>query len=270
MRYGMPSASSPARTAAKCSAAAGLRNSSIRGAPSISGWSVGRFESSTRRALRSSVWRLSSDSSSRWCGEVGAQRLDVAGPVGRFAEAVQPQLDLAQSEGGVEAPAEDDDLDVEVRIVHTEGFDVDLVELAVSTALGLLVPEVGAGAPRLPRRRRAVLDEGPAHAGGELRPQRHVPPPRSVSSYISLATTSDASPMRRNTPMSSSIGVTTCRYPAGSTTPAKTSTNRRQRPDSGARMSRMPGLVVNSGTAAQATGAPCAPIREFSRDETVS
>ena len=73
-----------------------------------------------------------------------------------------------------ELPAEGDHLDVEIRIVGAEHLDTDLVELAVPAALGLLVPEVRARVPRLPRRQRMVLDERPAHAGGPLRPQRDV------------------------------------------------------------------------------------------------
>ena len=105
---------------------------------------------------------------------MGAQRVDVAGPVGRLAERVEQQRDLAQAERLEEAPAEGDDLDVEVRVVDAEHLDADLVELPVAAALRLLVAEVGAGVPRLPRRRRAVLDERPAHAGRLLGTQGDV------------------------------------------------------------------------------------------------
>lgn len=48
----------------------------------------------------------------------------------------------------------------------------------------------------------------------------------------------------------------TCPYPADSETRANTCTNRCQRADSGERMSRIPGLVWNSGTRIKAIGAP--------------
>ena len=76
--------------------------------------------------------------------EVGPQRLDVAGPVGGLAERVEQQRHLAQAEGLVEAPAEGDDLDVEVRVVDAEHLDADLVELPVAAPLRLLVAEVRA------------------------------------------------------------------------------------------------------------------------------
>ncbi len=60
--------------------------------------------------------------------------------------------------------------------------------------------------------------------------------------------------MRVNTPMSSSSGVISSPYPAALTTSANTAVNRRQRPLSGGRMSRIPGLVWNVDTAGQAIG----------------
>src|SRR4051812_12106975 len=79
-------------------------------------------------------------------------------------------------------------------------------------------------------------------------------PPLSTKSYISFVTTSVASPMRWKTPRSSSNGEITWPYPAASTTDAKTVTNCRQRADSGGRMSRIPGLVWNSGMSNKAIG----------------
>src|SRR3954468_6042466 len=79
-------------------------------------------------------------------------------------------------------------------------------------------------------------------------------PPLSTKSYISFVTTSVASPMRWKTPKSSSNGEITWPYPAASTTEAKTVTNCRQRADSGGRMSRIPGLVWNSGMSNKAIG----------------
>ena len=97
-----------------------------------------------------------------------------SGAVGGLAERVEQQRHLAQPEALEEAPAEGDHLDVEVRVVGAEHLDADLVELAVAAALRLLVAEVRPGVPHLPRRRRTVLDERPAHAGGLLGPQGDV------------------------------------------------------------------------------------------------
>ena len=123
--------------------------------------------------MRSSVARLLAEPVAG-CREVRAQRLDVAGPVVGLAEAVDEERHLVQTETGVELPGERDDLDVEVRVVGAEHLDADLVELAVPAPLGLLVAEVRAGVPDLPRHRRAVLGKGPAHARGQLGPQRDV------------------------------------------------------------------------------------------------
>ena len=100
--------------------------------------------------------------------EVLAQRVDVPGSVIGFAEAVDEQLHLAQAQRPVELPCEGDHLDVEVRVVGAQHLDADLVELAVTPALGLLVPEVRTGVEHLPRRGRAVLGEGPTHARRHL------------------------------------------------------------------------------------------------------
>src|SRR5215204_3108919 len=70
--------------------------------------------------------------------------------------------------------------------------------------------------------------------------------------------------MRLKTPMSSSRGEISSPYPAASTTSANTATKRRQRPLSGGRMSRIPGLVWNVDTAGQATGGPSAPEMRLS------
>jgi hypothetical protein len=74
------------------------------------------------------------------------------------------QLDAAQAERGEDVPGEGDHLDVHHGVVAPEDLDADLVELAVATALGLLVTEVRTGVPRLERKCRPVLDEGAAHA----------------------------------------------------------------------------------------------------------
>ncbi len=106
--------------------------------------------------------------------EVRLQRSDVSRAVGRLAERVEQQRHLLQPEGTEELPAEGDDLHVEVRVVGAEHFDAHLVELAVPPPLRLLVAELRAGVPDLPRRERAMLHERPADGRGELGSQRDV------------------------------------------------------------------------------------------------
>ena len=85
-----------------------------------------------------------------------------------------------------------------------------------------------------------------------------VRPPLSSKEYISLRTTSVASPRRWNTSTCSNIGGMTSRYPAEPTTSAKTSTRARHRAESGQRMSRVPfgARKTWSDTVMEATGAP--------------
>ena len=133
---------------------------------------------------------LSSTRSGFFCQRdlaLGAERLQVRLEVGlparrrsghgRRARRAQlsSRVHLPQAEGRVELPAERDDLDVEVRVVGAEHLDAHLVELAIPATLRLLVAELRARVPDLPRRGRAVLHERPAHRGGELGPQRDVP-----------------------------------------------------------------------------------------------
>ena len=77
----------------------------------------------------------------------------------------------------------------------------ELVVLAVAAGLGSLVAEARRGVPGLPRQRRAVLRRRPARPA--RCPRDAAPcaaPPLSSNSYISLRTTSVASPSRWNTP----------------------------------------------------------------------
>ncbi len=106
--------------------------------------------------------------------QVAADGIHVASAVVGGAHRVHDQLDLAQAEVGVEVPQEADDLDVEVGVGRAEGFDPELVVLAVAPGLGPLVPEARSGVPDLPGRGRTVLDEGPHHRRRALRPQGQV------------------------------------------------------------------------------------------------
>ena len=72
--------------------------SSSRGASATTSWLAARFESSTRMGCVSTFSRSSGSSSSRRSARNDAQPVDVAGPVGRRADRVESQVDLAQAE----------------------------------------------------------------------------------------------------------------------------------------------------------------------------
>ena len=144
-----------------------------------------------------------------------------------------------------------DDLDVAVGIVGADDLGVELEVLAVRSGLRRLVPERRAGRPRLPRHGRAVLDEGPHDARGELRTATRRPP-LSSKSYISLRTMSVESPTRRKTSRCSISGVMTSPNPARSACVANVAIKLAQRCDCGARTSAMPRGAWNSGTRGQA------------------
>ena len=108
---------------------------------------------------------------------MGPQRLHIPCAVVRLAERIDQEVDPTQAEALEELPAEGDHLDVEVGVVGTEHLDADLFELAVPATLGLLVAELRARVPHLPRDERAVLHEGPAHRCRELGAQGDVPAP---------------------------------------------------------------------------------------------
>ena len=103
-----------------------------------------------------------------------AQRFHVAGPVVGFAEAVDDQRHLSQSQPGVELPGEGDDLDIEMGVVGAEHLDTDLVELTVPAPLRLLVAKIRTRVADLPWRGRPVFDERTTHTGGHLGPQSDV------------------------------------------------------------------------------------------------
>ena len=65
-----------------------------------------------------------------------------------------------------------DHVDIGLGIVGAEDLDPHLGELPVAPGLGLLVAELRALVPDLPRRHRSVLRVGPTDAGGQLGPQR--------------------------------------------------------------------------------------------------
>ena len=85
------------------------------------------------------------------------------------AEAVEPQ----RPESGV---GDRDDLSVERGVVDPDGFDADLLQLAVATGLRALVAEERARVADLDRQLstiEAVLDDRTHDSGGSLGTQRH-------------------------------------------------------------------------------------------------
>ena len=101
------------------------------------------------------------------------------------AHRVQQQSHVGESEITVEAGEERDDLDIDVRIIHSQRLDAELPVLAVAPFLGALVPEVRGDVPNLPRRRRPVLHVGPNHRCGSLRPERE-PATALVGEFVHL------------------------------------------------------------------------------------
>src|SRR5581483_1175600 len=107
-------------------------------------------------------------------GVIGAQLVDVGRPAFRVADAVQVQGIVPQAQGVVERPQEVDYLSVDRWALVADGLDAKLVVLAVAPGLGAVVAEHGADIEEpdgLRARAHAVLDVGPADAGGELRAQ---------------------------------------------------------------------------------------------------
>ena len=81
-----------------------------------------------------------------------------------------------QTKTTIEVDCERDDLSVKLRIIDAENLDADLIELSIATLLWLLIAEVRARIPDLPRRDRSMFDKGTAHAGGLFGTQRNAAP----------------------------------------------------------------------------------------------
>ena len=121
---------------------------------------------------------------------------------------MQLEGDLPQPESGEEAVGQGDDLDIEVGVGGTERLDTELVMLPVPALLGVLVAERRRHVPGLPGRDGVVLHEGAGNGRVPSGRNAIIWPSRSSKMYISLPTTSLASPMpRRKTPACSMIGV---------------------------------------------------------------
>ena len=185
MAKSMPSAPRPSWTRANRSTLSAERTSVIRGASArgLLGLAPLGVEDPERVAV---------DLGPVVLGEVVAHVLEelaqarvVGDSVGRAAHRVHHQQVALRPERPQVTVGEGDDLDVDVGVVDAERLDADLVVLAEPALLRLLVPERRGDVPRLPRRDRPVLDEGPDHAGRALGAQRERdgrPCPRSRTS----------------------------------------------------------------------------------------
>ncbi len=106
-------------------------------------------------------------------GEEGAQERDVARAAHPVAHGIQPQGHPAQAEAGEEVVRQRHDLDVEVGVGRPECLHAQLVVLAVTAVLGILVPERRRHVPGLPGRHRVVLHVRPGNGGRSFRAERH-------------------------------------------------------------------------------------------------
>ena len=146
---------------AKWAAASSDQNWSIVGAAAMIGASSRRLESSTRSGFLFSVSRLCLATARRRRPRSDAAARRRSAPGRRARRGVDEQRHLLQPEPPVELPRQRDHLDVEIGVVGAEHLDADLVELPVAAALGLLVPEVRARVPRLPRASGAAARRTP-------------------------------------------------------------------------------------------------------------
>ena len=90
-----------------------------------------------------------------------------------ITERVEEQLEPGQARAENSQPSATD-LDVEIGIGAAEGLDADLMELAVTPGLRLLVAEVGAAYQAFQGSCAGGASRGPHHGGGDLRAQRDV------------------------------------------------------------------------------------------------
>ena len=106
-------------------------------------------------------------------GEEGAQERDVARTADTVAHGVQAQRHPAQAEAGEEVVGQGHDLDVKVGVGRSQCLHAQLVVLAVTAVLGVLVAERRRHVPGLPGRHRVVLHVGPGDGRCSLRTERH-------------------------------------------------------------------------------------------------
>ena len=183
-----------------------------------------------RSGLMSSRACESSESSLAEALEVGHEQRAVGRAAGRVADRVELQLEaVEQAELAEPGRLQRDHLGVDGRVVGAERLDAELPVLAVAAALGAW--RSGTSARRTRASRAAARAPGRAR-GRRARP---APCPRAAASargrrgrvneYISLLTTSEASPeVREKSAVSSNVGVTTWPKPARSKTRTAVST----------------------------------------------
>ena len=122
-----------------------------------------------------------------------------------------------------------------------------LDQLAVPASLWFFIAKVRTCVPRLERRRWSMFNETPANTCRLLEPQRHVPFTlidkvvhffgHNISRFAKTGKHTNIFQQWRDHKV----------VPARPTVCSNTSTKRRHLNDSGAMMSRIPGLVLNSG-----------------------
>ena len=106
-------------------------------------------------------------------GQECSEERHVPGLADPVAHGVQLERDLPETESREEVVGEGHDLDVEVRVGGSERLDAQLVVLAVTALLGVLVAERRRHVPGLPGRDRVVLHEGAGDGGRALGPEGH-------------------------------------------------------------------------------------------------
>ena len=107
-------------------------------------------------------------------GEVSDQRVAVFAPLKRIAQRIDVEHDAAQAQRLPQPREHDDLLGIDVGSFEAEGFDVELMELAIAAFLRPLVPEHRAARPypERPVVSQVVLDRRANDAGGGLGPER--------------------------------------------------------------------------------------------------
>ena len=207
----IPARSTIARTAAKCSASASSRRSSIVGASSITARVPGSSESKARSGFEVDPLAHVRRQLRLAPAQVSLQLVSVGGPGVERAEAAEPQPNARNAELPEQLVEQDDQLGVDQGRVRADRLGADLVELPEAARLRALVAEVRAPVPELHRLGEpvhALLDVG-AEIGAVPSGRRVSPrPPWSVELNISFCTMSvDPPTPRANSSLSSNAGV---------------------------------------------------------------
>ena len=127
-----------------------------------------------RSGLPSSRRRLSASSRASCERKYATSRSRYARRDSGRAERIDLQLHARDAEQAPQPRGHRDDLRIDIGPGEADGFDVELMELAIAPLLRLLVPEHRPDAPELVTRaaQHAVRDHGAHDAGGGFGPQR--------------------------------------------------------------------------------------------------